>query len=134
MVGARSNHAGITAIGLGACALSLSLVFAGCASSGAGSAQSSADSTTKSVYNDDVAGVTQNFDDGLKAQVTRSEVGIMSDQMHQLGDYKGLTFVNSDPNKNEYTYRADFTKGSGNVVVRLDSDGRFAAYRFLVPK
>ena len=134
MVGARSKYSGITAIGLSVCALSLSLLSAGCGNNNAGSAQSAADSTTKSVYDDDVPGVTQNFDDTLKAQVTRSEVGIMSDQMHQLGDYKGLKFVNSDPNKNEYTYRADFSKGSGNVVVRLDSDGRFAAYRFLVPK
>jgi hypothetical protein len=115
-------------------ALALSLALAACAGNGAGGAQSAADGTTKAVYNDDVAGVTQNFNDSLKSQVTRSEVGIMSDQMHQLGDYKGLTFVSSDPNKNEYTYRADFTKGTGNVVVRLDSDGRFAAYRFLLAK
>jgi len=122
MVGARSK------------ALALSLFLAACSGNAAGSAQGAADNTTKAVYNDDVGGVTQNFDDSLKTQVTRSEVGIMSDQMHQLGDYKGLTFVSSDPNKNEYTYRADFSKGSGNVVVRLDSDGHFAAYRFLVPK
>ena len=96
--------------------------------------QSETDSATKAVYNDDMSGVTQNFDDALKAQVTRSEVGLMSDQMHQLGDYQGLTFVSSDPNKSEYTYHANFTKGSRPVIVRVDTDGRFAAYRFLVPK
>jgi hypothetical protein len=111
------------------------LMFAPAACSGtAGGAQAWADSTTQAVYNDDVNAVTKNFDDNLRSQVTRTEVGIMSDQMHQLGDYKGLTFVSDNPSKNEYTYRAGFSKGDASVVVRLDADGRFAAYRFLVPK
>ena len=100
---------------------------------GGGQAQSSADSTTKAVYNDDVDGVISQFDETLKTQVTRSEVGILSDQMHKLGDYRGITYVSNDPNKNEYTYRADFTKGSMNVVVRLDPDGKLAAYRVFQP-
>jgi hypothetical protein len=119
MAGVRSNAALLAVI-----------VLAACGGGNAGSsAQGNADSATKAVYNDDPAGVTQNFDDTLKAQVTRSEVGILSDQMHKYGEYQGLTFVNSDPAKNEYTYRAGFAKGSMNVVVRLDPDGKFAAYR-----
>lgn len=111
-------------------AAAMVLALAACAGgNGGGQAQSAADATTKAVYNDDADGVTQNFDDNLKSQVTRSEVGIMSDQMHKLGDYKGLTYVSTDPAKNEYTYRADFTKGSMNVVLRLDADGKVAAYR-----
>jgi outer membrane lipopolysaccharide assembly protein LptE/RlpB len=98
-----------------------------------GQAQAAADSTTKAVYNDDANAVTQNFDDTLKTQVTRSEVGILSDQMHKYGDYKGLTYVSTDPAKNEYTYRANFTKGSMNVVVKLDADGKVAAYRVFAP-
>jgi len=115
-------------------ALFAALALAACGSnSPGGGAQAAADSTTKAVYNDDPATVTQNFDDALKNQVTRSEVGILSDQMHKMGDYQGLTFVGSDPNKNEYTYRAGFTKGSMNVTVRLDPDGKFAAYRVFPP-
>jgi hypothetical protein len=53
--------------------------------------------------------------------------------MHKQGDYQGLTFVSSDPNKNEYTYRANFSKGSMNVVIRLDQNGEIAAYRVLAP-
>jgi hypothetical protein len=49
--------------------------------------------------------------------------------MHGLGEYKGLTYVSGDPAKNEFTYRADFDKGSMNVVVRVDNDGKLAAYR-----
>ena len=109
--------------------VSFALTLAACGGGGGGQAQGAADDTTKAVFNDDVSGVTQNFDDSLKTQVTRSEVGILSDQMHKLGDYQGLTYVSNDPNKNEYTYRANFSKGTMNVVLRLDSDGRIGAYR-----
>ncbi|MGZ3498003.1 MAG: hypothetical protein ACXWNK_16920 [Vulcanimicrobiaceae bacterium] len=114
------------------------IALAGCsggpASANGGAAQSAADSTTKAVFNNDIDGVTSNMDDSLKNQVTRAQVGTLSDQMHKLGDYKGLTFVNSDPNKGEYTYRADFTGGSSNLVVRLDSDGKLSAYRVFMSK
>lgn len=111
---------------------SFALALAGCGG-GAGQAQSLADSTTQAAYNDDTAGVTAHFDDQLKPTVTRTEVGILSDRMHQQGDYKGLSLVSSDPNKNEYTYRANFSKGSMNVVLRLDQNGEIAAYRVLAP-
>jgi hypothetical protein len=113
--------------------LALVLGLAACAGNSTGQAQAAADSTTKAVYTDDADAVTQNFDDTLKAQVTRSEVGILSDQMHKFGDYKGLTYVSNDPAKNEYTYRANFTKGSMNVVLKLDPDGKIAAYRVFAP-
>jgi hypothetical protein len=41
--------------------------------------------------------------------------------------------VSNDPAKNEYTYRANFSKGSMNVVLRLDQNGEIAAYRVLAP-
>lgn len=110
-------------------ALLAALLLAACGSHPASGAQGSAESTTKAVYDDDPAGVMANFDETLKSQVTRSEVGILSDQMHKLGRYNGLSYVSSDPGKNEYTYRAAFSNGTMNVVVRLDPDGRFAAYR-----
>jgi hypothetical protein len=115
------------------------IALAGCSgsstsSSGGGAAQSLADVTTKAAYNNDIDGVTANMDDSLKNQVTRAQVGTLSDRMHRMGDYKGLTFVGSDPNKNEYTYRADFTNGSSNVVVRMDPDGKLSAYRVFFSK
>lgn len=113
---------------------SLVLALAACGGNAASGAQNSADSITKAVYNDDVNGVTQNFDDALKARVTRSEVGIMSDRMHASGDYQGLTYVSDDAVKNEYTYRANFSKGTMTVVMRLDPDGKVAAYRVLSPQ
>ncbi len=112
-------------------ALALFAALAACnaAAGSSGSAAAIADKVTKSVYGDDVDSVTANFDDALKTQISRGEVGVLSDKMHAFGAYKGLTFVNGDAAKNEYTYRADFERGSMNVVVRLDSDGKLAAYR-----
>ncbi len=114
-------------------ALVLLAALAACnsgASNGAsGSAATTADSVTKSVYNNDVDGVTSNFDDQLKSTVSRGEVGTLSDKMHALGDYKGLTFINADNSKNEYTYRANFDKGAMNVVIKVDPDGKLSAYR-----
>jgi hypothetical protein len=37
--------------------------------------------------------------------------------------------LSSDPTKNEFTFRAQFSKGTMNVVERLDPDGKVAAYR-----
>ena len=65
----------------------------------------------------------------MQARVSRAEVGALSDKMHALGSYKGLTLLSTDPAKSEFTYRADFEKGSMNVVVRVDQDGKLAAYR-----
>lgn len=109
--------------------LTLGAVLASCGGSPAGQAQSQADSVTKAVYNNDSVLVQQNFDASLKKKVNRAEVGLLSDKLHKLGDYKGLTYVNNDALKNEYTYRADFTNGSAPVILRLDSDGKIAAYR-----
>jgi demethoxyubiquinone hydroxylase (CLK1/Coq7/Cat5 family) len=112
---------------------SFALALAACGGGGTGQAQSLADSTTKAVYNDDPDNVTAHFDDQLKSQVTRTQVAIISDKMHKQGDYQGLSFMSSDPNKNEYTYKANFSKGSLNVVMRLDQNGEIAAYRVLAP-
>ena len=116
-------------------AFALQVALAACnatsnaASGPGGVAASTADGITKAVYANDAEAVTSNFDAQLKTQVSRAEVGALSDTMHGLGSYKGLTFVSSDPAKNEYTYRADFDKGAMNVVVRMDADGKVAAYR-----
>lgn len=112
----------------------LGVVLASCGGSPAASAQSQADTITKAVYNDDVATVTQNFDDTLKTQVRREQVGLLSDKLHKLGTYKGLTYVSNDAVKNEYTYKAGFSGGSAPVVLRLDPNGKIAAYRIELPK
>ena len=113
----------------------LAALLAGCSAHGtsAGAAQSIAAGITNAAYNDDVAKVTKPFDPALLRQVTRAEVGALSDQMHAHGAYKGLTLLSVDAAKSEFTYRADFTKGSANVVLRLDPNGSVSAYRVFFP-
>ena len=113
--------------------LALSATLASCGNSPASQAQSQADTVTKAVYENNPASVQQNFDDALKRQVTRAQVGLLSDKLHKLGDYKGLTYVSNDGLKNEYTYRANFANGAAPVVLRFDADGKIAAYRISLP-
>jgi len=112
----------------------LAVVLASCGGSPAGQAQSQADTVTKAVYNNDPAAVQQNFDNALKNQITRAQVGMLSDKLHKLGEYKGLTYLSNDSLKNEYTYTAKFSNGSAPVVMRLDADGKIAAYRISLPQ
>jgi len=104
-------------------------LLSACGSNPAGAAQSTADSVTKAVYANDAAAVSANFDDALKGKITLGEVGTLSDQMHKLGNYKGLTLLSQDATKNEFTFRAAFDKGSMNVAERLDPNGQVSAYR-----
>lgn len=113
-------------------ALSLA-ALAACSSHAAAGAQAEADKVTQAVYNNDAPAVTQDFTDDLKAQVTRADVGALSDKMHKLGDYKGLTYLSYDAPKDEFTYRADFSSGSMDVVIRFDSAGKVTAYRVFPP-
>lgn len=91
--------------------------------------QSTANGVTRAVYDNDASSVQRYFDDALRAQVSRASVGVLSDKMHAMGSYNGLTLVASDTSKREYSYRANFSKGTVNVIVRTDADGRLAAYR-----
>lgn len=114
----------------GLCALVVLFALTACGGKQSqGEAAALADRVTQAVYADNANSVAGNFDDQLKTQVTRQEVGLLSDKMHALGAYKGLTFLSGDPVKSEFVYRAAFDKGTMNVTVRVDPDGRLGAYR-----
>jgi len=104
------------------------LTIAGCGH-GAGNEQKIADDVTQAVYNNDVAAVQQNFTSDLAAQVTRASVGQLSDTMHQLGNYQGLTETGSDLVAKRYIFDAKFDKGDMTVRIRVDNNGKVAAYR-----
>jgi hypothetical protein len=108
-------------------AFAFAVLLAAC--SGAHDPQADANAVTRAIYDDDVTGVSSHLDSTLQPQLTRAGVGLISDKMHALGNYTGLTFLARDATKNEYTYQANFAKGKMNVIVRLDADGKFAAYR-----
>jgi hypothetical protein len=104
----------------------LTLALSAC---GGPSPQKLADDTTRAVYAGDRAGTIANFDDQLKPQVTRAQVGAISDAMHMLGDYKGLQMLDHDGTAGRYDFVANFDKGTMLVMVRMDSNGQIGAYR-----
>jgi hypothetical protein len=110
----------------------LCALLASCATAdGSKAAQSAADATTKAVYADDYTAVISNFDDAIKGRVSRIQVAALSDELHSLGAYKGIAYIQGDPVKEEYTYRLLFQHGTMSLVVRLDPRGLLAAYRLV---
>lgn len=111
-------------------AAALAVLLAGCsAGSASDHAQKLADDATKAVYNDDMAGLTANMNAALVPTITRAQLGDLADKMHALGNYQGLTPAGSDTLKSEYDFKAKFDKGTWTVILRLDGDGKIAAYR-----
>ena len=106
----------------------LGCLLAACGSQG-GEPAKLADAITHGIYDDDLNATTSNFDDQLKGQVTRTDLGDLSDKMHALGDYQSLAQRSADPNARKYQYDATFAKGMLLVQLRLDPDGKVAAYR-----
>ena len=108
-------------------AIALAIAVSGCAHTV--TPQELADATTRAVYDGDYARTADRFDDALKTQVTRSSVGQLSDRMHALGAYRGLKPAGTDASRNRYDFEAAFDKGTMLVQIRLDPDGKLAAYR-----
>ena len=111
-----------------AAAVALALGLVAC-SGGSGSEQKLADTVTRAVYNNDMAGVTSNFSSDLAPQVTRASLGVISDQLHGMGNYQGLSETATDVPARRYTFDAKFDKGDMTVQMRLDAAGKVAAYR-----
>jgi hypothetical protein len=120
---------------LRAAALFTTLAICACSGGGTTSApQSATDAATKAVYNDDLNGMQSHFDPALQKQVTIDGVASLSQKLHTFGDYKGLTQTAADASDGRYDYNAAFANTNLAVHVRLDQDGRIAAYRIDVPQ
>ena len=109
--------------------------LAALAACGGGSPQqTTADDATKAVYNNDLGAMQSHFDDALQKQVTIGGVAALSQKLHAFGAYKGLAQLDSDASAGRYDYNATFDNATMTVHVRVDNDGRLAAYRIDVPK
>jgi len=106
------------------------LGIAGCGGS-AGNEQKLADQVTKAVYNNDMGGVTANMDSEAAQQVTRASLGAVSDLMHRMGNYQGLTETGTDIPTHRYTFDAKFDHGDLTIKLRLDADGKIAGYHVI---
>jgi hypothetical protein len=99
----------------------------GCANSGDPSAL--AEKITRAVYANDFDGSTADFDDTLKGEVTRAEVGAISDKLHDLGDIKQFSQRSANADTGRYDYDVTLDRGSVVVQLRLDPSGKVGAYR-----
>ena len=90
--------------------------------------------TTQAVYNDDLNAMQAHFDGPLQKQVTIDGVNTLSQKLHAFGAYKGLTQTAADATGGRYDYNAAFDNATMAVHVRVDQDGRIAAYRIDVPQ
>lgn len=115
-----------------ACVLAAGLVACSQAQRAAGP-QDTATAVAQALYNNDYNGVVTNFDDTLKGQVTRTQVALISDKMHSLGDFQGLSLAKTDEDTRRYWFDAKLSKGAMTVEMRLHANGQIAAYR-IVPK
>ncbi len=113
--------------------LSCALLLAACSSGGNQDPSALAEKITRAVYANDLDTTIATFDDETKKQVTRSQLGVISDRMHALGDIKSFTQRSSEPDKGRYDYDVSFTGGSMLVQLRVDPDGKVGAYR-VVPE
>jgi hypothetical protein len=109
---------------------SLALGLAACSGAGGGSDQQKlAEDTTRAVYNNDMEAVAAKFSTALAPQVTRGSLGVLSDEMHKMGNLQGLTETDTDTPARRYTFDAKFDNGDMTVQMRLDGDGKIVAYR-----
>jgi len=113
-----------------ACVLAAGLVAC---SQHAKTPQDTATAVAQALYNNDYAAATQNFDDTLKSQANRTQIAVISDKMHTLGDFQGLTETKHDDDTRRYWYDGKFSKGDMSIEMRLHADGTIAAYR-IIPK
>jgi hypothetical protein len=110
------------------------LALGACSGGGATSPEKAINDTTEAVYNDDLNAMQSHFDDALRKQVTLDGVGTLSQKLHAFGAYKGVTQTAADANGGRYDYDAAFDNTTMAVHVRVDGDGRIAAYRIDVPQ
>jgi hypothetical protein len=121
----------VRALTIGAAACALALAACG---GGASSPQGVVSDTTSAVYNDDVNAMQAHFDGALQKQVTLDGVNALSQKLHAFGAFQGLSQLAADPSGGRYDYTATFDRGTMTVHVRMDGDGRIAAYRIDVPQ
>ena len=90
-----------------------------------------ADSITRAIYDNKAEVARGYFNDEIRPQIQDFQVLFMSQTMHRLGDYDGVKIARADVDHGRYAYRAFFSRGKMEVRLRIDQNGKVAAYRVL---
>jgi len=112
----------------------LSCALAACSNApSAGTAQQLAERVTRAVYANDLDTTLGTFDEATKRDITRAELGALSDRMHAVGAFKSLVQRDGNPDTGRYEFDASFSGGMMLLQMRIDPSGKVGAYR-LVPE
>lgn len=87
--------------------------------------------TTAAIASDDVARVSSAFDDQVRPQVTPATVAALAQIMQRYGPYEHVEQISEIPARRRYDFEAYFVGGSMLVQLRLDADGKIAAYHVI---
>jgi formylglycine-generating enzyme required for sulfatase activity len=87
-----------------------------------------AEKMTRAMYAGDVAGATASMDTDLAKKVTSSDISEVSESMQKLGTMQSFTLSKSAVDQRKYEYVAQFDKGTMNVDVAFDPDGKVSDF------
>jgi predicted transcriptional regulator of viral defense system len=107
----------------------LALTLAACA--GENHYEQLADQVTKAVVANDMRPVEKDFNALARPQLeNRAKVGALSDQLNALGTFKRAKeeSVAGEP-AGVHAFDAEFDKGTWQILMRIDADGKIAAYQ-----
>lgn len=108
----------------------VSWALAACSgSAGGGTPQQVAERVTRAVYANDLNTTIGAFDDTMQRNVTRAQLGDLSDRMHELGAFTSIVQRSGTADTGRYEFDASFTGGMMLVQMRIDPGGKIGAYR-----
>jgi len=87
-----------------------------------------AEKMTRAMYAGDVAAATAPMDADLAKKVTASDVNELSESMQKLGTLQSFKLSRSAEDQRKYEYVAQFDKGTMNVDVAFDPDGKVSDF------
>lgn len=112
------------------CGALFSLLLTAC-SSATSQPQQLAEKITRAVYANDLDTTVAAFDEQTKRDVSRSQLGDLSDRMHALGALKSIVARDGNADSGRYEFDASFTGGMMLVQMRIDPSGKVGAYRVI---
>jgi hypothetical protein len=119
---------------LAALAAALGLGLAACG--GENHYEQLADQVTKAIVVNDMRPVEKDFNALARPQLeNRAKVGALSDQLNALGTFSGAhedkSAEGTDPNI--HVFKAVFSKGAWQIMMRIDADGKISAFQIHPP-
>lgn len=94
-----------------------------------------ADQVTKAIVANDMRPVEKDFNALARPQLeNRAKVGQLSDELNALGSFKRTRELQvGNEAADVHTLNAEFSKGNWQIQMRIDADGKIAAFRIHPP-